>query len=123
MAQGLMLRDQTSSAASSVAGAAALSPTNLSTSLEDKTKLMSLFDGCGNENQAVNNVQGLSILCRILREKLFTQKVAIKGFLFYLNHKIFLVETANSYALLDISGSSLDLTFLGSTPGRTAEGY
>lgn len=40
-----------------------------------------------------------------------------------LNHNIFLVETPNSYALLDISGSSLDLTFLGSTPGRTPEGY
>lgn len=54
MAQGLMLRDQSSSAASSVAGAAALSPTNAS--FEDKIKLMSLFDGCN--NQPVNNLKG-----------------------------------------------------------------
>lgn len=57
MAQGLMLRDS-SSTASSVAGAAALSPTSLVGNLEDKFKLMSLFDGSGNRNLNSSSVKG-----------------------------------------------------------------
>lgn len=49
MAQGLVLRD-CSPSATSLAGATALSPTNLVNAFEDKIKLMSLFDGSGNRN-------------------------------------------------------------------------
>ncbi|XP_066146031.1 E3 ubiquitin-protein ligase TRIM37 isoform X3 [Euwallacea fornicatus] len=57
MTQGLMLRDHLSSAASSVAGATAMSPTDLGSNLEAKFKLMTLFDGSGGRH-TLNNVKG-----------------------------------------------------------------
>ncbi|KAF7286315.1 hypothetical protein GWI33_006044 [Rhynchophorus ferrugineus] len=55
MDQGLLVRES-SSAASSVAGATALSPTNLTNSFEDKLKLIGFFDDGSNK---VNTVKGL----------------------------------------------------------------
>ncbi|ENN73973.1 hypothetical protein YQE_09429, partial [Dendroctonus ponderosae] len=55
MTQGLIRRDS-NSAASSVAGASALSPANLSISLEDQLKLYTLFDDADNRRQNFGNL-------------------------------------------------------------------
>ncbi|XP_048522500.1 uncharacterized protein LOC109541314 isoform X5 [Dendroctonus ponderosae] len=57
MTQGLIRRDS-NSAASSVAGASALSPANLSISLEDQLKLYTLFDDADNRRQNFGNLNG-----------------------------------------------------------------
>lgn len=57
MTQELIRRDS-NSAASSVTGASAQYPANISLSLEDQFKLYSLFDEAGNRRQNVGNLNG-----------------------------------------------------------------